>query len=176
MRTILLGCLVIVAVGVASAPAPAFEGPDGFDKAKFGMRSEAFAKAYPDAVSAASGAGTEVGGKIVPITAYKRDKVTVGPLKDCHASYRFHLDELYDIQFRCPDKEGITKYLQSRFGTPNRTTDKALMWAGKTYGVSQVPRNGVFSFHDVARGTTAQGAIMRALAMSFPTPTPGATP
>lgn len=156
----------------AAALAAPFEGPDGFEKAKFGMSDSDFAKVYPSAKAASPTPAPDDPNAAYGIAAFTREDIAVGPMKNCRASYRFYRHELYDIQFVCPEKERIGEYLQSRFGTPNNTTPTALMWAGTTHGVSHVPKAGVFSFHDIPRAQAAQGAILRM--MGRPAVTPGA--
>jgi hypothetical protein len=143
--------------------AAAFTEPDGWGKAKLRMKDDAFAAAYPKAQLLAP--PTPAGGNAPPapfsLSAYRLEHQKVGSLGDCRVEFRFYEHELYDLQFLCTDKDAAVRELQKKFGVPTRTVGNALMWVGKQYGVSQVPKTGVFSYHDIARAQAAQSAVLQ---------------
>src|SRR5262249_19767267 len=74
------------------------------------------------------------------MTVYHVENQSVGPLKPCKVEYRFFKDELYEVQFRCPDPEKIKKYLLKTYGDPNKSTDDAVFWMGRQGTVALSPR------------------------------------
>jgi hypothetical protein len=166
--------LCAVAVWAASAAAgETFVEPTGFGKAKFGMPVAQVHKLYPKlhpakATEAAAGKGDQL------LTIYLLEKQSVGPLKPCTAEFRFLKDELYEIQFRCPDRVKVGEYLQKTFGTPTKVAENAAFWMGKNAAVSLAPRSGAFAYGDRER-TQALQAMMWA-SMHQPQAAAGATP
>jgi hypothetical protein len=161
-------CLLIPVVGVllmftAARRAYAFEEPDGFGGAKFGMRSEEVKKLYPKMrllVRPTPKAGEPK--MEFPLSSYELDDQAVGPLKGCRVGFRFYSDALFEVQFRCPkeDAKRITAYLASRFGDPKPGPQSSLLWQGKTAMVTCAPKGKVFAFGDVERTKAMNMALM----------------
>lgn len=184
-------CAVLVSVTlppVVSAAADKFVEPTGFGKAKFGMSVAEVHKLYPKMQPTK---GTEEamkkGGQLVLI--YDLEDQSVGPLKPCAANLRFFNDELYEVQFHCPDRVKVGQYLQKTYGEPTRTTEKAVFWMGKHNAVSLAPKTGAFGFSNLVRTqalqsillnylgkTAAQGGEAPAAGASGTSPTPAEAP
>jgi hypothetical protein len=165
------------AMSLAAASARAFEEPDGFGKAKFGMHPADVKAVYPNLTLISAPVPTP-GEQQLPFTLAFYDQTedqAVGPLRKCHVQFRFFQDELYEIQFRCPDKSEVTKYLIERFGDPNQTDQSTLMWLGARASVTHVRGAGTFAFADLAR-TRAETMTLLGYLGHFPASTPASAP
>lgn len=174
----LFAVILLCAVGVWAASAAAAEimkapEPTGFGKATFGMSPAQVGKLFPkmqptEATEATAGKGDQL------MAIYQVEGQRVGPLRPCRVEFRFFKDELYEIQFRCPDRVKVAQYLQKTYGVPTKATENAAFWMGKHSAVSLAPRSGAFAYGDAKR-TQAMQAMLWSY-MHQPQAAAGATP
>ena len=157
--------LIMVLASAAHADKP-FPEPEGFGKATFGMTEAQLQAAYPKAKKVRGGATPAPGQPVAPFTLafYDLDDQRVGSLQHCHVEFRFFQEELYEIQFRCPDKEQVTKYLKKRFGPPTQMQQSQFLWVGTSASVTHISSGGVFAFGDMQRTREQTTALMSFLA------------
>ncbi|MFI5394449.1 MAG: PKD domain-containing protein [Candidatus Binatia bacterium] len=170
-----------LAVGVmlavaAHTPARAFEEPDGFGAAKFGMRIAQVREVYPKLRAVPRPAPKPDDPKLaLPLTSATLDEQTVGPLTKCQVEFRFFRNELYEIQFACPEKDKIGPYLTSRFGESRPGGWSSLLWKGTVVSVTYAPAAGAFAFGHMKR-TQQEAEAAMAYAREFPQTPPAAPP
>jgi hypothetical protein len=168
-------CSLVLAVGTLVAftavrPAHAFDEPDGFGRAKFGMPVAEVKKLYPK--MKVPPVPTPKSGETVPpfpVVSYALDNQTVGPLHKCHVELNFYHNQLFEVQFRCPDKKAVTPYLVKRFGDPKPASPSSVVWQGARASVTHVPESGLFAFGDVEL-TKAETLGLMAYVSQFPAP------
>ena len=172
------GAILVYAIAAAAASAAATETmkapePTGFGKAKFGMSVAEVRKLYPQLhPSKATEEAVKKGDQVLLI--FELENQSVGSLKPCGAQLRFFKGELYEVQFRCPDRAKVAPYLQKTYGLPTKTTENAAFWMGKHSAVSLAPRSGAFGFSDLKRAQAMQSMLWASLQQ--PQATAGATP
>lgn len=158
----------LLAALYATSPAVAFEEPQGFGKARFGMSPEDFQREYPQAqlVNPPSPAAEP---KPVKLISYRLEKETVGPLADCRVDFRFFgaKPELYEIQFLCPDRGAVGRYLTTEFGPPQSVSSSTLTWTGKKVGISFAAKAGAFSYGDLARSRNLQALLIQQMGLNL---------
>jgi hypothetical protein len=164
MMKYVIGAVAVLLVALLPSGASAFEEPTGFGKARFGTTPEELLKQYPSASlvarpSPAAGAGS------FNLVSYRLEEQRVGPLEKCRIEFRFSGArlELYEIQFACPQKEEVSRYLTATFGMPSKTTESTLIWQGSRVAISHVPKGGVFSYGDIERSKAMQASLIKAL-------------
>jgi hypothetical protein len=167
---ILLFALAAAAVTAAEVK---FREPTGYGKAKFGMSAAQVKKLYPK-LEPAKATAEAAGNAQQLLAVYFLEDQRVGPLKQCKVEFRFYKDELYEIQFRCPDRAGVGDYLQKTYGMPNQPSGNAVFWMGEHSAVSLAPRSGAFAYADRARSQAFQAILYKY--MMNPLQTPGGTP
>jgi len=157
-RSFVCAALLIFATPALVAAATEFHEPTGFGKAKFGMSVADVKKVNPkleptEAMRKLEGKGPQM------LAIYELKDQSVGTLKPCQAEFRFFNDELYEVQFHCPDRVKIGEYLQKTYGEPTKTTEQAAFWMGKHSAVSLAPRTGAFGFSDLVRSQAMQSVL-----------------
>jgi hypothetical protein len=162
--------LALVVSGVS--PGRAFEEPDGFGKAKFGTPAAEVKKLYPK-MQLSARPTPKPDQPQFPLTTYTLGNQAVGPLKKCNLAFEFYLDELFEIQFRCPDEDEkkITAYLTNRFGDPKPGSPSSLLWQGTKAAVTYTPQGKVFAFGDIER-TKQETMALLSYAVRFGQPGP----
>lgn len=174
-------CLLTVcgAIVLAQSDAAAFQEPEGFGKAKFGMKEGDVLALYPK-MPLASTPPADGAAPPFQLTAYRLDDQSVGSLRHCSVQLRFLDDSMFDVQVQCPDKAAVEAYLAKTYGSPTNTYDtpngKNRMWKGKKSLVSHMTNTSNFMFGDV-QGTERLNRLLMAL-MFQPkaSSTPGAVP
>ena len=181
-------CVAIVVYAVAAWAASAAADmktaePTGFGKAKFGMSRAQVGKLVPKVHPNTATAAAEGKGAPLLMAIYEVEDQSVGPLKKCRAEFRFFKDELYEVQFRCPDRVKVGQYLQKTYGLPDKMTENAVFWMGKHSAVSLSPKSGAFAFGDRERSQAMQSVLFasmqksgQALGAAPEAAAPGATP
>jgi len=158
---------------IAAAAEVQFHEPDGFGEAKFGMPVAEVGHVYQTLrpakiMEGATGKGPRM------LMIYDLDDQPVGPLAHCHLELRFFNDELYEIEFRCPERAKVGQYMQKTYGLPTKVTATTALWTGKHSSVAFDGSSGAFVYRDLARGQAMQAALDEATAQAHASP--GATP
>jgi hypothetical protein len=151
-------------------------------------------KAYPKLRDANGPPATPQPGEAPPpftLRIFTLDDTPVGPMTHCRVEFRFLVAkpspaaELYEVQFRCPEKEKVLEYLQDQYGPPSKVGTKDLEWTGQNTVITEVPASGAFMIGDKARSTRMQLTLLHYLmahpqsqvpASSEPAVTPPAAP
>ncbi len=156
--------LWVTATGLAGRLALAFEEPDGFEKAKWGMTAQEFAELYPEAVLVSGDTKAQEGQPALAV--YRITGMQPGGLHDCRVDFRFFgvKPQLFDVQCLCSDSaEAMARYLTDRFGVPTTTSESKLLWTGEKTGISFVPLGKVFSIGDAMRSRAVQLQVLKGL-------------
>jgi hypothetical protein len=165
----------VLALLAALAPAVlAFDEPDGFGKAKFGMNAVQVKTLFPGGKDVVP-TGPDKPPPIAP-KAYVLENQSIGPLKNCRVELRFFNDEFYEAQCACPDKEKVAEYLKKTYGTASTNSPTNLLWTGNKTGISYLVGNGVFAIDDLGRSKTLTMSLLTYVLMKGGTPgtAPGA--
>ena len=184
-RQSVFAAIMVFAMAASAAAEVKFKEPTGFGKAKFGMSVADVRKVYPQ-MQATKGTEQVAGkGGEAFLLIFELDNQSVGPLKPCKAELRFFQNELYAVNFRCPDKVQVQQYLQKTYGLPTKTTERSAFWIGEHGAVSLSPSSGAFGFSDVKRGKAMQTVLFQyvqkgqadaAATATAAAPPPGNTP
>ncbi len=154
----ILVCVMTTWAASAGAAMKAAE-PTGFGKAKFGMSASEVTKLIPKLQPNKATAAAAGSKDALLMTIYDVEDQKVGPLTKCKAEFRFYKDELYEVQFRCPDRVKVGNYLQKTYGLPDKMTENAVFWMGKHSSVALSPHSGAFSFGDLQRSQALQSLL-----------------
>jgi hypothetical protein len=161
-------------------PAGAFDEPDGFGKAKFGMNEVQLKALFPEAKEITPPPGEKApafGPKALLLENY-----SVGPLKNCRVELRLFQNQFYETQCACPDKEKVAEYLKKTYGTATTMSPTNLIWTGEKTGISYLVGNGAFAIDDLARSKSLSLSLLGMVLMkqatpeAAPAPAGGATP
>ncbi|MBI3781979.1 MAG: hypothetical protein HY270_01120 [Deltaproteobacteria bacterium] len=160
-RRLLMAQLVALTLSAPLQASGSHKEPDGFAKAKFGMRLSQVQSLYPKLAPVSSPtAATNQADLPLTLHTYRLDHQAFGPLKDCQIDLHFVATktpsdpELYEVHFLCPDKRKVLEYLQDLYGGPTTATQSGLLWTGEKVDITEVPNTGAFLFGDKVR--TAQ--------------------
>jgi len=151
----------VMMAAVSSAAEVKFVEPAGFGKAKFGMSAAQVTKLYPKLRQ--EKAIESPTGEAPPMAVYYLDDQRVGTLKQCKVELRFFKDELYEFQFRCPERAKVGDYLKKTYGLPTKSTETAVFWMGKQSAVGFSPPSGAFAYSDLARSQAMQALFYKAM-------------
>ena len=154
----------IAAILLLPAHAKGFPEPEGYGKVKFGMSLAEVKAAYPEARQMGGEPHNDEGQHAPRWDFLELEGAKIEELGKCGLDFRFFQNELYEVQFRCPDRDKNLDYLQHKFGTPNRTSDKAWMWIGEKAAVTCNHHSGVFLFGDLKRSQLMQASLLKLMA------------
>jgi hypothetical protein len=148
---------------LVASGAAAFEAPDGWGGAKFGMSAEEVGKLFPDAqVDQDTGEPDSASSELPRFVDLRVDGQEVLGMADCKLRFRFAADQLYMIGCGCPlDEKSVREVLEENFGEPNFFWGEVVYWRGERYGVSL--RNGVIGFYDRQLDAAIQRALRAAV-------------
>jgi hypothetical protein len=159
-RPILVAALVC-AVAASSLAADKFPEPTGFGTAKFGMSVDEVRTLYPTLhPSKVTLQAAEKGKQLIVL--YELENQSIGPLHACQVDLRFFKNELFEVQFHCPERDKAVQYVHKTYGTATKTTPNAVFWTGQQATVSLAPQSGAFGFTDMKRAQTIQAALLAA--------------
>lgn len=173
-REYLFAAILILAAPRVMDAAEKFPEPSGFGKAKFGMSVAQVRKLYPK-LQPAKGTEQAASKGQQFVLAYGLENQSVGPLTGCRAQLRFFKDELYEVQFRCPDHDKVIDYFKKTYEEGPTVVGNSVYWMGQQGAVSLTPKSGVFAFSDVKRTQAMQSALLVGLGKRLPPQTPTAT-
>jgi len=169
-------CRVSLAALLLAIPAlaEAFpNAPDGFGKARFGMKYEEVRKHYPDLVALSPAQSTSQ--LPVSLEIYELPGQTVLGLSPCTVRFYFGNLVLDRLSFDCGRDAKVAEALKKEFGPASEKAGNAVHWLTSERAVSVNPRNFLFTYTDRPLNAAFQMALMQATGSSpLQTPAPEA--
>lgn len=140
--------LALLAACLVASGAAAFEAPDGWGGAKFGMSPEQVQELFPTAkVEQDTGEPTSATSDRPRFIDLRVEGQEVLGMADCKVRFRFASSQLHMIGCVCPPGEkSVAEVLEAKFGKPTHFYGPVAYWRGELYGVSL--RLGVIGFYD----------------------------
>ena len=163
----LLGAVLGVALGTGPArPVQAAEAPpDGWKGAKFRMSVEEVRALFPGLETTLDSGEPKDAVESLPRLVYLEKKgVSVLDQEGCTVRFQFAADQLYFINFHCPNAKGSLKpLLTKRYGDPTLYAAGVSYWQGMDWGVAAGDDVPSFGFYDRQLDKLVQQAMLRAL-------------